>query len=227
MSLPKQVFHRVPFVRHGLAGLMFLLGGLVLSGSPVAVYTFDEGVPPSALVDGLSAQPIEAGEGASLPRGHSALAQSNQSLLFRDAGFHHLNKADAIQNDAYLKFSLEVEAGHQLGLTGVRFYTLRRPEEGAGAPSAFALYLRSDGVVTHLGSGTVEAAEEETSRDFRAHQVDLEERPELSGLEGAVDFFLYLWTPQGNRTEDERAIRLDEFTFFGEVATVGDESGQP
>jgi hypothetical protein len=188
---------------------------IAAQGNGVMVrYGFTETHEAEYIASGLRAEKFTSSPEIQFPRVFSAVSvdRNQKSLLFRDAGFHLLSKADVIAHDRFLTFSIEVESGQHLEMSSVYLRSQRRETEGEGAPSAFAVYAFSEAGVLPLGVGRLLVSPETALRDFQEHWLEPLEPIRLSGQ---VEIRIYLWTPQDGRISNERAFRLDEVSIFG------------
>ena len=185
-----------------------------MSESPLVSYSFQQTIDADFTADGLRAASFGASPEIRFPSGFSAVSvhRNAHSLLFRDVGFELLSKADAIASDRFLNFSLKVENGRELAVSGVYLRMQRRETEGEGAPSAFAIYAFADDQITPLGQGRLISSPDTAIREFQEHWLDL---GYVMPLSSEVEIRLYFWTPQDGRISNERAFRLDEVSIFG------------
>jgi len=151
-------FARFRLMRNVLYNYKFQIGPVVamillasafpaVAQSPIAVaaYPFSDSPASSVMTGSTLASAIGIGPGAS-PWIYSNVAAQGKSALFRNAGFNTSTETAAVNANDYIAFTVTPTNG-SIGITEIRFSSLRTTGNGSAAPDNFVIRTEDGGLV--------------------------------------------------------------------------------
>ena len=223
-SLIRNVRHNYRFQAGPVVALILLASAFsAVAQSPMAVaaYPFSDSPASSVMTGSTLASAIGIGPGAS-PWIYSNVAAQGKSALLSNAGFNASTETAAVNADDYIAFTVTPTNG-SIGITEIRFSSLRTPGNGSAAPDNFVIRTSLDNFSTPVAGGTL--ALNAADNTFQRHTNDLATTPALRHLTGPIEFRIYFWASQGIGTSpSNRIFRIDEVVVMADVWPGASES---
>lgn len=147
-SLIRNVRHNYRFQAGPVVALILLASAFsAVAQSPMAVaaYPFSDSPASSVMTGSTLASAIGIGPGAS-PWIYSNVAAQGKSALLSNAGFNASTETAALNADDYIAFTVTPTNG-SIGITEIRFSSLRTPGNGSAAPDNFVIRTEDGGLV--------------------------------------------------------------------------------
>ncbi len=188
---------------------------MLVQAEQFVFYGFNDTREASNVISEVAAGEVTFGPGILGTPGYSGIkSEGTKSLQFGNSGLYETSEAAAKAADDYFSFSVTIDNEFKADFSNLSFYTLRRSDDGAGAPDSFSIYTSHDGYTASVGSGSI-APEEPGSQAFTLQTVDFANA--LQSITGTIEFRVYLWPSQGHGAVNTRNLRIDAISLAGKV----------